>query len=73
MTTLASFFGIDLPLIQAPMAGVQDEALAIAVTAAGGLGSMPCAMLDSTHLEAALQTFATLPCCRSCPTSKAWW
>lgn len=61
MTTLASLFGIDLPLIQAPMAGVQDEALAIAVTAAGGLGSMPCAMLDSTHLEAALQTFATLP------------
>ncbi|KRA51031.1 2-nitropropane dioxygenase [Pseudoxanthomonas sp. Root65] len=61
MTTLASLLGTDLPLIQAPMAGVQDEALAIAVTAAGGLGSMPCAMLDSTQLEAALQTFATLP------------
>ena len=42
------------------MAGVQDEALAIAVSEAGGLGSMPCAMLDGTRLEAALQRFATL-------------
>ena len=34
-----------LPLIQAPMAGVQDSALAMAVCQAGGLGSLPCAML----------------------------
>ncbi|HEV7271050.1 nitronate monooxygenase [Pseudoxanthomonas sp.] len=61
MTTLASLFGTELPLIQAPMAGVQDEALAIAVTAAGGLGSMPCAMLSSAQLDTALQVFATLP------------
>jgi nitronate monooxygenase len=38
--------GIDLPLIQAPMAGVQGSSLAIAVSTAGGLGSLPCAMLD---------------------------
>lgn len=38
-------FGVDLPLIQAPMAGVQQSALAIAVCRAGGLGSLPCAML----------------------------
>lgn len=38
-------FGIRLPVIQAPMAGVQDSALAIAVCAAGGMGSLPCAML----------------------------
>ena len=61
MTTLASLFGTDLPLIQAPMAGVQDEALALAVTAAGGLGSLPCAMLAPASLEAALRSFATLP------------
>lgn len=61
MPTLASLFGTELPLIQAPMAGVQDEALAIAVTAAGGLGSMPCAMLSSAQLDTALQVFATLP------------
>lgn len=60
MPSFASLFGTDLPLIQAPMAGVQDEALAIAVTAAGGLGSLPCAMLDPAQLEAALRTFAAL-------------
>jgi len=35
---------IELPIIQAPMAGAQDGALAAAVSAAGGLGSQPCAM-----------------------------
>ncbi len=36
--------GIELPIVQAPMAGVQDSALAIAVAQAGGLGSLPCAL-----------------------------
>jgi nitronate monooxygenase len=40
-----SFLGSELALIQAPMAGVQGAALAIAVCKAGGLGSLPCAML----------------------------
>ena len=40
-----SFLGSELPLIQAPMAGFQGAALAIAVCKAGGLGSLPCAML----------------------------
>jgi nitronate monooxygenase len=40
-----SFLGSALPLIQAPMAGFQGAALAIAVCKAGGLGSLPCAML----------------------------
>jgi nitronate monooxygenase len=39
-------FSIPLPIIQAPMAGVQGSALAIAVSNAGGLGSLPCAMLS---------------------------
>lgn len=52
--SLTSLTGIELPVIQAPMAGVQDEALALAVSAAGGLGSMPCAMLDAAGLERAL-------------------
>ncbi len=43
--TLQQLLGIDLPIIQAPMAGVQGSALAIAVSNAGGLGSLPCAML----------------------------
>jgi nitronate monooxygenase len=44
--TLQKLLGIDLPIIQAPMAGVQGSALAVAVSNAGGLGSLPCAMLD---------------------------
>lgn len=43
--TLQQLLGIELPIIQAPMAGVQDHALAVAVSNAGGLGSLPCAML----------------------------
>lgn len=42
---IASLLGIEHPIIQAPMAGVQGSALAIAVSNAGGLGSLPCAML----------------------------
>ncbi|WP_034292014.1 nitronate monooxygenase family protein [Herbaspirillum sp. RV1423] len=46
METLQKLLGIDLPLIQAPMAGVQGHALATAVSNAGGLGSLPCATLS---------------------------
>jgi nitronate monooxygenase len=45
MTTLQELLEIDLPIIQAPMAGVQGSALAVAVSNAGGLGSLPCALL----------------------------
>jgi nitronate monooxygenase len=43
--TLKDLLGIALPVVQAPMAGVQGSALAVAVSNAGGLGSLPCAML----------------------------
>ncbi|HEY7374725.1 MAG TPA: nitronate monooxygenase, partial [Polyangia bacterium] len=43
---LQDLLGVELPLIQAPMAGVQGSALALAVSNAGGLGSLPCAALD---------------------------
>lgn len=36
---------VQWPLIQAPMAGVQDHALAVAVSLTGALGSLPAAML----------------------------
>ena len=44
-----------LPIIQAPMAGVQGGELAAAVSNAGGLGSLPCAMLtlDAMRTELA--------------------
>ena len=47
---LQQLLGIELPIIQAPMAGVQGSALAVAVTNAGGLGSLPCAMLSLEEL-----------------------
>jgi nitronate monooxygenase len=39
------------PLVQAPMAGVQGSQLAIAVSRAGGLGSLPCAMLSPAQIQ----------------------
>ncbi len=39
-------FGIELPIVLAPMAGPGNAALAIAVSEAGGLGSLPCAQLS---------------------------
>ncbi len=44
--TLQELLNIELPIIQAPMAGVQGSELAVAVSNAGGLGSLPCAMLS---------------------------
>jgi nitronate monooxygenase len=49
--TLQSLVGIEWPIIQAPMAGVQGSALAVAVCNAGGLGSLPCAMLTPDALR----------------------
>ena len=40
-----TFLPSKIPLIQAPMAGAQGPALAVAVCRAGGLGSLPGAML----------------------------
>ncbi|WP_261841368.1 NAD(P)H-dependent flavin oxidoreductase [Aliamphritea ceti] len=54
MTDIRNLFGIDLPVIQAPMAGVQGSALAISVCNAGGLGSLPCAMLTPETIDAEL-------------------
>lgn len=51
---IQDLIGVELPLIQAPMAGVQGSALAIAVSEAGGLGSLPCAMLGPDALRSEL-------------------
>jgi len=52
---LQTLLGIELPIIQAPMAGVQGSALAIAVSAAGRLGSLPCAMLTPQAMRTELE------------------
>ena len=58
---LQDFLGIELPIIQAPMAGVQTSSLAITVSNAGGLGSLPAAMLtlDTFRTELAAITSQT--------------
>jgi len=57
--TLQQLFGIALPIVQAPMAGVQGSALAVAVSNAGGLGSLPCAMLSLDGVRAELAAIAS--------------
>lgn len=62
--TIQTLLGIDLPIIQAPMAGVQGYELAVAVSNAGGLGSLPCAMLSPDRLREellALTNHTSLP------------
>ena len=44
---LLDLIGIEIPVIQAPMAGANGAEMVIAVSEAGGLGSLPCGMLDA--------------------------
>ncbi len=63
--TLQALLGCELPIIQAPLAGAQDQRLAIAVCQAGGLGSLPAAMLDAAGLRTqllALRVATDQPC-----------
>lgn len=46
--------GLTAPIIQAPMAGAQNHRLALAVCQAGGLGSLPAAMLNPQDLQTEL-------------------
>jgi nitronate monooxygenase len=58
MNALLKSLGIELPIIQAPMAGVQGSALAMAAGGAGALGSLPCAMLGTDALRDELAALA---------------
>jgi nitronate monooxygenase len=53
---IMDLFGIELPIILAPMAGPGNAALAIAVSKAGGLGSLPCGLLSVFEIKTALET-----------------
>jgi len=55
-------FPAALPIVQAPMAGVQDSALTMAVCAAGGMGSLPCAMLSGDALRRELDAIRAARC-----------
>jgi len=52
---LLDLFGIEHPILQAPMAGASTPQMAIAVSEAGGLGSIASAMLTPAGLRAELQ------------------
>ena len=51
---LTELLGIDVPIVQAPMAGANGPDMVVAVCKAGGLGSLPCAMLDADKASAQL-------------------
>ncbi len=56
--TLQQRLGLELPIIQAPMAGSVGSALAIAVCGAGALGSLPCAALAPDAMRDELSKIA---------------
>jgi len=54
---ILDLLGIELPILQAPMAGASGSAMAIAVANAGGLGALPCAMLSGEQLRGEIAAF----------------
>lgn len=54
---LLDLFGIEHPIVQAPMANSSDVELAIAVAQAGGLGSLPAGSLDAEKLREHVMAF----------------
>jgi nitronate monooxygenase len=54
-TRIQDLLKIDLPILLAPMAGPGTAELAIAVSEAGGLGALPCAMLSPEQIRAQVQ------------------
>lgn len=48
---LQDLFSIEYPIVLAPMAGAMDWELVVAVSEAGGLGSLPCAMLGPDQVR----------------------
>jgi nitronate monooxygenase len=49
---LLDLTGMEVPIIQAPMAGANGSAVAIAACKAGALGSLPCAMIGPDKVRA---------------------
>ncbi|AUG41509.1 NAD(P)H-dependent flavin oxidoreductase [Pseudomonas chlororaphis] len=55
-TRILDLLGIELPIIQAPMAGATTTAMVIAAAQAGALGSLPCAMLSPEQIRQDVQS-----------------
>ena len=54
---LMDLFGVEHPIVLAPMAGAMDAALAIAVAKGGGLASLPAALLKAEQLREQVAAF----------------
>jgi nitronate monooxygenase len=52
---ILDLFEIQLPIIQAPMAGPVFADMVVAVSEAGGLGSLPCALLSGEQTRAEVE------------------
>jgi nitronate monooxygenase len=50
-TRLTEALGIEIPIVQAPMAGASGAALAVEVALVGALGSLPCATLGADAIR----------------------
>src|SRR5215472_15924947 len=53
---ILDLFGIEVPIIQAPMAGSAFSDMVVAVSEAGGLGSLACALLNVEQARKELET-----------------
>ncbi|GAA4110754.1 NAD(P)H-dependent flavin oxidoreductase [Aminobacter aganoensis] len=54
---ILDLLGLDLPILQAPMAGPVDSEMVIAVSEAGGLGGLPCALMTPEKTRTELGIF----------------
>ena len=54
---ILDLLGIEVPILQAPMAGATGSAMAIAVGNAGGLAALPCAMLSLEQVRSEIDAF----------------
>ena len=60
MTTILQRLGVDLPIVQAPMAGTSTPAMAAAATNAGALGSISVGALDAAKAGEAIAQLKAL-------------
>lgn len=51
---ILDLLGLELPILQAPMAGPVESEMVIAVSEAGGLGGLPCALMTPEKARAEL-------------------
>ncbi|WP_266182909.1 NAD(P)H-dependent flavin oxidoreductase [Dyella humicola] len=59
-SSLLGLLGIKVPIIQAPMAGISSPAMAAAVSAAGGLGSLGMGAMNADQARDAIREFRRL-------------